>query len=310
LTTGTGETLFDPQALHRVQSSVGDQAFQLSKSLDPKDRAVGSQLRNMNEKLVDQIDAASKTPDPATGALPSGDGPYRQGRALFKDAKDIHQAWDDGFDVLKNRSGQAGFEDRPAALEDWMKTATPEEVVAKRLAVRSDMDQKINGVKNGALAGQTVAAVPYNQAKLRTLFGDTEANRLIGVMQDAKREADTSYAITSGSKTAETAAAAARRKVRDVGGGNPLQYVAPVAAEILGQSAGLPFVGLAGSAAAKAVHMTAQKIGQMHDIARNQHFTENALASGPAREETINALLSHPKVVSELKKRANALAAP
>jgi hypothetical protein len=297
LTAPSGETLFDPQRLHRVQSDIGDQAFQLSKSADPKDRMLGSHLRNMNEKLIDQIDEASG-------------GTYRPARQQFKDAKDIHQAFDEGFDVLKNRSGQSGFEDRPAALADWMKTATPEEVVAKRLGVRADMDQKINGVKNGSLAGQTVTAIPYNQEKLKTLFGDAEASRLIRVMSDAQREAATNAAIFSGSKTAETTAAGDRIAVRKVGGGNPLQYVAPIAAEMLGQSAGLPGAGLAASLAAKTVHMGAQKIGQMHDIASNAAFAKNALATGSAREQTINALLSHPKVISELKKRVNAVTAP
>jgi len=38
LTTGNGETLFDAQRLHRVQSDIGDQAYQLSKSPNPKDK--------------------------------------------------------------------------------------------------------------------------------------------------------------------------------------------------------------------------------------------------------------------------------
>ena len=49
LTAGTGETLFDAQRLNRVQSDIGDQANQLSKSGDPKDRMLGGQLRDLNE---------------------------------------------------------------------------------------------------------------------------------------------------------------------------------------------------------------------------------------------------------------------
>lgn len=222
----------------------------------------------------------------------------------------IQEAFEGGFDVLKNRSGVEGLKDRPEVLADWMKTATPEQVVARRLGVRTDIDQKINSVKNGSLAGQTVAAIPYNQEKLKMLFGNDEAGRLIRVMKDAEREAATNAAIFAGSKTAETTAAGGRIAVRKVGGGNPLQYVAPVAAEMLGQSAGLPGAGLLASMAAKGVHMTAQKLGQMHDIASNAEFARNALATGPAREEAIQRLLSHPKVISELKKRSNALVAP
>jgi hypothetical protein len=287
----TGEQMFDAQRLHEIQSRTGDQAFNLQKSGDGWTRDAGNGLRDINEKLVDAIDAASG-------------GTYRPARAKFKDAKDISQAYDDGFDVLKNRSGVNGLQDRPEALADWMKTATNEEVVAKRLGVRSDIDQKVNGVKNGALAGQTVTKIPYNQQKLRMLFGEQEANRLIGVMQDAEREAETSYAIAKGSKTAETTASKERLAVREVKGGNPLPYIAAIGTEMLGQSAGLPFLGLAGSAAAKGTMMGVQKGLQMGERARNAAYARNALATGAAeREATMNALLSHPKVLRAAKER-------
>ena len=60
----------------------------------------------------------------------------------------------------------------------------------------------------------------------------------------------------------------------------------------------------------KLAHVGAQKLGQMSDKARNLEFARNALASGAGRESTINALLSHPKVVRELEKRSNALISP
>jgi hypothetical protein len=231
--------------------------------------------------------------------------------AKFKDAKDISEAFESGFDTLKNRSGLSGaLEDSPQAFREWMKNATPEEIVARRLGTRYDIEQKINTVKNGALAGQNITSIPYNQEKLTSLFGDKEAGRLINVMQDAKREADTNAAIFSGSKTAETQKAAKDIEVRKVGGGNPLQYVAPVAAELLGQGAGFPGVGLAASLAAKGVQMGAQKLGQMHDVAKNFEFARNALATGPTREAAIERLLTHPKVIRELKKSSNALTAP
>jgi hypothetical protein len=53
LTTGNGETLFDAQRLHRVQSDIGDQAYQLSKSPNPKDRVLSGQLRiSMKNSLI------------------------------------------------------------------------------------------------------------------------------------------------------------------------------------------------------------------------------------------------------------------
>lgn len=297
LTTG-GQQRFDAKRLHEVQSDIGDYAYKLSRSLDPKDQRLGSQLRNMNEKLIDQIDTAAG-------------GAYRPARAKFKDAKDISEAFESGFDTLKNRSGIVGaLEDSPQAFRQWMKDATPEEVVARRLGTRADIDQKINSVKNGALKGETITSIPYNQEKLRALFGDKEANRLIRVMKDSADESLTNAKLLAGAKTAETQAGQRALAVPKVGGGNPLTYFAPVAAELLGNNVGLPGVGFAASIAGKGLHMGGQKLGQMNALARNAEFAKQALASGPAREETIRALLSHPKVVRELKKSGNALTAP
>ena len=87
-----------------------------------------------------------------------------------------------------------------------MDQATPEEVVARRLGTRSDIDQKINAVKNPALAAEGITRIEYNKEKLRTLFGDQEANRLIRSMEDAREEALTNAKLLAGSKTAETQA--------------------------------------------------------------------------------------------------------
>jgi hypothetical protein len=124
-----------------VQSDIGDQAYQLSQSINLKDKMPGSQLRGVNEKLIDQIDEATS-------------GAYRPARQKFKDAKDISAAFESGFDTLKNRSGVSGFEDRPEALKAWMDEASPKEVVARRLGTRADIDQKINHIKNAVSAGK------------------------------------------------------------------------------------------------------------------------------------------------------------
>ena len=274
---------FDPEQLHRIQSDVGDQAYQLSQSGNPKDRMLGRQLRDFNEKLIDQIDVAAG-------------GAYRPARAQFKDAKDIHEAFDAGFDTLKNRAGLSGLEDRPEALAAWMKDATPEEVVARRLGTRADIDQKINGVKNGALAGESITRIEYNKDKLRTLFGDNEANRLIRNMEDARDEALTNAKLLAGSKTAETVAGQNALAVPKVGGGNPLQYVAPVAAEMLGEGAGLPFVGGISAGALITAHRGIQKLRAMNATARNVEFAKAATATGQRRSVLINRLQAHPKV--------------
>jgi hypothetical protein len=74
LVAPTGETLVDAQRLHDVQSRVGDYAYQLSKSADGKDRFLGGQLRDMNERLIDQIDEAPPSPAPRLLEGPSASG--------------------------------------------------------------------------------------------------------------------------------------------------------------------------------------------------------------------------------------------
>lgn len=341
----SGETLFDPMRLHRVQSDIGDRAFQLSQSASGKERLLGKELRGFNEQLIDQIDKAAGPVPVAPGHVrigvqggtkyvdvPEGRagleklndpdfiknnaqsvdvGAYRAGRAKFKDAKDVSEAFESGFDTLKNRQGLKGaLEDTPNALRSWMNNATPEEVVARRLGTRADIAQKIGGVKNGALAGETITRIEHNKDKLRILFGDAEANRLIRNMEDAHDQALTNAKLLANSKTAETLAGQKALEVPKVGGGNPLSLIVPAAAEMLGQGAGLPGVGFMASMAAKGGHMGLQKLSQINALSRNEAFARNALATGAAREETINALLSHPKVVRELKKSGNALTAP
>ena len=284
LISGSGEQLFDAQRLHRVQSDIGDRAYQLTQSPDPKDRMLGGQLRTMNEKLIDQIDAASG-------------GAYRPARQQFADAKDVQAAFESGFDTLKNRPGMSGaLEDSPDALRAWVKDASPEEIRARQLGTRADIAQKINGVKNGGLAGETITRIEYNKDKLRTLFGDNEANRLIQNMEDARDQATTNAKLIANSKTAETLAGQNALKVPKVGGGNPLTYFAPVAAEMLGEGYGLPGVGFAATTALKGAHMGMQKLGQMNALARNTEFAKAAMATGQPRAALINKLMSHPKV--------------
>lgn len=316
LISGNGEQLFDARRLHRVQSDIGDQAYQLSRSPDPKDRLLGGQLRNMNEKLIDQIDDATN-------------GAYRPARQKFKDAKDISAAFESGFDTLKNRSGLSGaLEDSPEAFAKWMKDASPEEIAARKLGTRADINQKMNSVRNGALKGETITAIPYNQDKLRMLFGKDEADRLIGTMENAHDKSVTNAALLGGSHTARIQAGQKALEVPEVGGkgGHSLQNLGTVAGLAEGASylaapflgGYLPGVGALATGVGRGIGWAAsrgtQKAMQLNALARNAEFAKSALATGPAREETINALLSHPKVrlqvVREAKKSANALTAP
>lgn len=298
LVTETGETLTDAKRLHFVQSDLGDLAYRLQKSASGKEQHLGGQLRNINEKLIDQIDAASG-------------GAYRPARAKFKDAKDIQEAWEEGFDVLKNRSGVTGLQDRPEALAEWLKTATPEEQVAKRLAVRSDIDQKIRGVRNQVQAGANITKIEYNREKLRMLFGQQEADRLARTMDDAADMARTNSKLVEGSKTAETLAGREALAVRPLSGGPMgLGTIAgvglPIGAEIANTALGLGPTGVLGTATglalggAKLGQLGWRKVGQLSDRARNAAFARAAMARGAERNDVLSALASHPKVIRAL----------
>ena len=131
---------------------------------------------------------------------------------------------------------------------------------------------------------------------MRILFGQNEANGLIQRMNDAHDIAATNAKLLANSKTAETLAGQKALAVPKVTGGNPLTFVAPVAAELLGQGAGLPGVGLTASLLARGAYAGAQKLGQINALARNAEFAKAALATGEPRQVIINRLLAHPKV--------------
>jgi hypothetical protein len=296
LTTENGETLVDPKRLHEVQYQNGNAAYQFSKSPDAAQRRAGAGLRDINEKLVDAIDAASG-------------GAYRPARAKFAEAKDVHEAFDRGLMLQRARQGEAGItEDSPEAWTRWAAKATPDQLDAARLGALSAIQMKIGSVRNAARAGMDIPEVEFTRDKLGILFGKDKAAKMLQQLRDERDIATTNTKLFGNSETAARLKGEEALAVPKVGGGNPLQYVAPVAAELLGQSAGFPFVGLAGTTALKGAHLGFQKLAQMNALARNTAFARLATASGPEREAVINRLATHPKVVRALQKRGNALA--
>lgn len=297
LVDANGSTIVDPMRLHEVQSQLRERAYQLSTSASGSERLLGRDLYDFRNKLVGAI-------DDATG------GAYKPGLQKYRDAKQIGEAFEAGFDTLKNRSGVSGLEDRPEAFREWIKGATPEEIAARQFGTRADIDQKINGMRFAARQGTNIPEVEYNRQKLSMLFGKSEADRLVKAMEDQRDMALTNAKLLAGSKTAETLAGQKALEIRKVGGGNPLQYVAPVAAELIGQGAGLPGVGAGTAIALGGLHRGAQYVNSLRDAARNFEFARAASSVGPTREAAIEGLLAHPKVLSAQKKASNALTAP
>jgi hypothetical protein len=198
-----------------------------------------------------------------------------------------------------------------------MKDASVEQVVARRLGTRADIDQKINGVRAAARNGMNIPDIEYNRQKLTALFGKEETERLVKRMNDARDTALTDAKLIAGSKTAETLAGQKALKVREV---EPLKLgsaatallpgaMAEMGSYILGGPPGIAGLGLLGAGLGLGgARKAAQSAGRAMDAARNTEFARRASALGGAREETINQLLSHPKVTGKSQKSRNALA--
>lgn len=281
-----GNTVVDPFRLHEIQSDLRRRAYELSNSATGSDRLLGRDLYDFRNRLVGAI-------DDATG------GAYRPGLERYRDAMQVDEAFDAGFDTLKNRPGRAGLEDRPEAFKQWMDNATDEEIVARRLGTRADIDQKINGMRNAARQGTSITDIEYNRQKLEMLFGKEEAGRLIQLMHDERDIARTNARVVAQSKTAETHAAQEALKIRDVGplfqGGAGL--LPPAAAEVASMYAGgIPGVATTALLGLGAARKGAQKLGQMSNTARNVGIARAASALGSDRLPVLDQLYRHHAV--------------
>jgi hypothetical protein len=287
------------QGAHAIQATIRAQAQNLLQSATGSDRLLGGKLMNIRNATVDAIDQASG-------------GTYKPALSNYRDAMQVQEAFNDGFsgNVLKNRPGHV--EDTPDAFDQWMNQATPEQIVAKRLGTRANIDMQIRGAKNQSLVGQNIAGIEYNQDKLSSLFGDQEANRLIGAMMSAQQEARTTSSILGGSETAQTLAGQKALERTPIGGGNMLNWMGAPAAEAAGEY----FLGPAGMglgagafAGIKGVQYGIQAARRALDTQRNISFARAASATGSAKEPVLNALMNHPAVVRQLQRQGTALSA-
>ena len=282
----------DAAQAHEIQSQLRYEASQLASSAVGSERLTAGQVGKTRGELVDAIDRAAG-------------GNYKPALSKYRDAMMVQEAFEFGFDTLKNRSGVSGLEDRPEAFRAWIKNASPEEIAARQLGTRADIDQKINGMRNAARHGTEIPAVEYNAQKLKMLFGEPEAQRLIKVMHDFRDEAITNAKILANSKTAETLAGQKALAVPEVGpfkvGGITNALLPSAIGEIAANYAGLPpgLTGaglLAGGVALGGAKRVAQSVAKQNALARNVAIARAATATGRARQDVIDALLGHKKV--------------
>lgn len=283
------------QGAHAVQAGLRADAQNLLSSSTGSDRLLGGKLMNIRNALVEAIDDASG-------------GAYKPALSNYRDAMQVQDAFNEGFsgDVLKNRPGRV--EDTPEAFGRWLDQATPEQVVAKRLGTRANIDMQIRGAKNQGLKGENITGIEYNQDKLRSLFGDAEANRLINAMMSAQQEGRTATSILGGSETAQTQAGQRALERPKIGGGNILNWIGVPAAEMAGEyllgPAGMG-LGAGGFALAKAGQYGFQAASRALATQRNIAFARAASATGAAKAPILEALMNHPAVIRQLQRRVS-----
>ena len=293
LTDGTS-TLTDPNRLHAIQSEVRTMADTLGNSANGQDKLTASALRDMRGKLVSAIDDAAG-------------GKYRPAQAQYADDMSVRDAFTKGLDVLRNRAGEAGLEDRPEAWRAAIAGMSADEQNALRQGVRTAVDQKIGAHRNGAAAGEAITDSDMNLDKLRAIVGDKEAGQLAKRLSDEQRMRATNAALFQGSQTEPRRQASLATAVRNI---------APMSMEI-----GLPtFAGYMsgpGAAAATAAAALARRgvsyLGQRSDLARNNLLAGMISASGadasPVIQQLQNRLLANANAGQGVGAGANLLTA-
>lgn len=169
--------------LHQVQSQLREKADTLKNSAMGSDRLLSKKLYEVREKLKDAI------------------GPeYKAALGKYKDEIDIQDAFHHGHDaIIKNSKA---IENRPEFFKDWVANASKEELHAAKEGARVAIDTQINGFKHSARRGTDVGEVEFNRARIETLFGKEEADKLFTKLQHERAIANTHNKVIEGSQTA------------------------------------------------------------------------------------------------------------
>lgn len=284
------EVRTDPEDLHRFQSRLRVTAENLLKSTDGQSKNLGNQLMTVRKNLIDDIETA------APG--------YKKALSAYRDEKNIADAFKEGYDGLFSSSKK--MENTPSFVKKWFDDLSDSEKQAAREGARASIATEIGVARNPALAGERLSRSDFNQEKLRILFGEAEANKLIKALEDERKIANTHNKIVEGSQTAMRMA-------------SKEQFALPTKAEIgqgLVVGAGLetanilahgyPGIGTVTLGGAKAVSATKHAISTKIARERNAQYAKYALPTeGPSRDELIQALeAAIPKPKLSLMSRA------
>lgn len=281
---------YDANDLHKFQSKLRERADDLEASGSGSDRAMGKALREVRNNLVDDIDTA------APG--------FKEALSKYRDEKNIADAFKEGYDGLFSSSKK--MENTPSFIKKWFDGLSDAEKQAAREGARASITTEIGIARNPALAGERLSRSDFNQEKLRILFGETEANKLIKTLQDERKIADTHNKVIESSQTAMRDASKSEWKApapTQVGQGL-LMGAGIETANILAH--GTPGVGGAMLGVAKLGGYGKDVVKNKIHAEKQAQYAKYALPTeGPSRDELIKALeAAIPKPKLSLMSRA------
>lgn len=284
------EMLTDAERLHQIQSQLRTEADTLAKSASGQDKLVASALRKVRGKLIDQIDTA-------TG------GKFKPAQKQYADDSAIQDAFDRGLEIFKGGTSKSSLENRPEYWQAWVKEATPAEIEAAKVGARVAADQTIGSVRNAAAKGEAIADVDLNVARLETLLGKRETDKLVQVLKDEQKIAQTNAKLFAGSQTAPRQAVNKLTQVTEVSPG--ISITTPMAGGIGFQVGGLP--GAAAGVGLSLARKGAQAGLRTRDIARNRLIAEALSGDVSAFQDALSKAAQGARVGPKIQGGANRL---
>ena len=286
--TNDKELLTDPQRLHVIQSDLGAEINNLSKSTSGTEKRLIGPLKEVQNGIVDAIDNAT-------------DGKYKPARQVYRNEMEVQEAFDKGRNLFRNR--QSADEDLPEFWKKWASDASPAELDAARKGARVALDFQVRSLRDAARRGTDLPEIGFNRDKVQILLGKSEADKWAQRVRDEADIARTNNKLVGNSETANNLAGMESVKVREPKPLSLSKFVGPAGAEVLGAASGFPEFGHVGAAAlgaAAAGNRLVQSIGRRSDIARNNRLASILSATGkdiPISE--LASLISPPQSVGQ-----------
>lgn len=284
------EMLTDADRLHTIQSQLRTEADTLAKSASGQDKLVANALRDVRQNIITQI-------DDATG------GKFRPAQQQYADDNAIQDAFDKGLEVFKGGTGRNSIENRPEYWDAWVKQATPAELEAAKVGTRVAVDQAISGVRNAAAKGEAIADVDFNVARLESLLGKSETQKLVQTLKDERRIAQTNANLFAGSNTAPRQAVNKLTQVPEITPGISLST--PMAIGGGYTVGGLP--GAAAGAALSVGRMGAQAAQRAAAMARNRLIAEAIVGDATKFRDAASVGASIPQMARAAQMGTNRL---